>query len=171
MKIKLLALSLLSSLFTACGTDQQLQPGSSVVIDPAVRDIEIVELLDANGLCIFSEDNFLDSPVAIRVLDSTGGPVGNADLTVYTDWSGNTFPNGFEALKLYEDRNGNGVVDDPAELVSGASDAIFRTETDEFNGDKLLLLRINLSCGYRGQVYAISDGITGGMDIQIRAGN
>lgn len=171
MKIMKPLYLLLSLLLVGCGTDQQLMPGSSVAITPSSKELNITEILDENGQCIWYEDNELDIPLVIQVLDAGGAPVGNADLTVYVDWSGNTFPNGLEALKLYEDLNGNGVVDHPSELVSGAGDAIYRTQTEEYTGEKLLLLRINLSCEYKGDVYAISDGYTGFMNVNVTSQN
>ena len=151
MKIKLLTLSLLSSLFSACGTDQQLQPGSSVVIDPATRDIEIVELLDVNGLCIFSEDTFVDSPVAIRVLVSTGGRVGNAVLSVYTAWSGSSFRYGFDGLEgeVPATEATTGIELPPgwfeASLADGAELVLTLRWTDEGNRDARFLGAVFLS--------------------------
>ena len=52
-------------------------------------------------------------------------------------------------LKLYDDKNGNGVVDDPEELVSDFGQLQFTTKTKEFSGEKLMFVRMDLACAYK----------------------
>jgi len=63
---------------------------------------------------------------------------------------------GVPALALYEDYNNNGVVDAESELVSGAEDEIAVVETDRYDGSHQMLIRVNLSCSFRGGIYAVS---------------
>ena len=159
-----------SGLLGGCGDDEQLPPGTAVQITTGDRKFTVTELRDDADVCIWFDENHLDIPVSIQVVNGQGSPIGEAELTLYVDWSGNTYP-GREALKLYEDRNGNGVVDDPAELVSGSDDEIFVTRTRRYSGDKLMLLRVNLSCKWRGVVYAIAGGYSASMEIEVQADN
>jgi len=167
---QLLSFVLVTILLTGCNSAQQLPTNSRVVVEPGNREIVITELRDDNDNCIWFEGNYLDTPVSIRVVNGDDSPIGESDLAIYVDWSGNTFP-GVQALKLYDDTNGNGVVDDPEELVSGNGDAIFTTKTSKYNGDKTVLLRMNLSCEFEGNLYALSGGKVGSMAVNIQADN
>jgi len=153
-------------LVAGCNINKQLPPGSKVIVEPNSRTIHITELRDDNNTCIWDDNNYLDIPVTLWVLNSEDKPIGDTEVAIYVDWSGNTF-SGVEALKLYDDRNGNGIVEDPEELVSGAGEGIFTTKTSRYNGDKRVLLRINLSCKFQGRLIAVSGGQVGGLDIDI----
>ena len=152
---------------TGCSDDTPLPPGSSVTVQPDKKEWLIEENLDERGNCIWREDYYNDQPVLITVTDSQGSPIGEADLTVSLDLAGNTFSS-HSRMKLYEDKDGNGVPDDPAELVSDEDDPMYRGKTEKYSGEKHLVLRMNLSCNYRGQIYAISDGFMGGGEFAVK---
>ena len=101
------------------------------------------------------------------VLNESGNYIPDAPLTVSVDLSGNTF-SGVPALALYDDKNGNGVADDPSELVTDSTDELYDTNTDSVTGHKYLILRVNLSCAYRGVLYAFSDGYMGSTAITVK---
>ena len=91
-------------------------------------------------------------------------------MSVYLDFAANNF-SGFPVMALFDDRcgNGNGVVDD-FELVSDVDDEIAVVKTDFFGGDRPLLLRINVSCPFRGEVFAFIDGVSGRATIDVTVG-
>jgi len=159
-------LIILLSLVCACSTDPQLTPDSTIRITPTSQNYEVEELLDDEGNCILIPDFFQDLPISMTVINGSNQAVGNVNITVFTDFSGNTF-SGFESLQLFSDSNGNGVVDSPDELVSGSGDDAFSIRTDRFSGTANLLLRVNLSCEFRGNVYAFSGAAAGISEIGV----
>ena len=156
-------------LFSACSSDQ-LPVGSSLRITPEDRNIRIVELRDEDDVCIFFSNNYVDVPVVITLVNAQQSPIGGAEISVYLDFAENTFT-GVPALKLYRDGNGNGVIDDESEYVSGINDPIAKVRTRDLSGDSNLLLRINLSCEFRGEVFAYVDGTTASATINVEAIN
>ena len=156
-------------LVSACGDSNQLPIGAELRIAPDSRTITVADRTDANGNCIINPDLFVDMPILISTLDGNGSPLGDVDVSVYVDFSGNTF-SGPPVLSLFDDRRGNdnGVIDD-FELVSGSGDDIAVVKTDVFGGDRPLLLRVNVSCPFKGDVFAFSDGVSGTSVIEIVA--
>ncbi len=156
-----------SILLLACSSDQ-LPIGSSLGITPDGRSIRVIEFRDENGVCIFFENNYVDIPVVITLVDSQQSPIGNADVSVYLDFAENTFT-GVPVLGLFRDLNSNGVIDDDSEFVSGIDDPIAVVRTDEISGESVLLLRINLSCAFRGEMFAFVDGVTASSVISVES--
>ncbi len=157
----------ITSIVASCSSDQ-LPIGASLQITPDTRSIQIVELRDENDVCIFFENNYVDLPIILTLADSQQSPIGGADVSVYVDFAENTFT-GIPALKLYIDNNGNGVIDDETEYVSGIDDPIARVRTRALSGDSALILRVNLSCSFRGEVFAFVDGVTASSSISVDA--
>jgi len=153
-------------LLSSCHQSEQLPGGAKVILSPTDRSIEIQEFTDENGFCLYDENFYQDTPLLITVTNDEGTPIGKTEVSVYVDYSGNTF-SGINALSLYADYNSNGVVDHPEELVSGAEDGIYRGETGTFDGELFLLLRMNLSCAFRGQVYAFAGSASGSMTVEV----
>ena len=141
------------TLLAACSTDQ-LPIGANLTISPESRTYDIQALEDEQGTCLFDEDQYIDVPIVLALTDAQGSPIGKADVKVYVDYTENTVGDLSPVLALYDDRQGNnnGVVDED-ELVSDIGDSIAEVKTDRFGGDRALLLRINVSCAYRGQVF------------------
>lgn len=169
----LLIASVLAITLGGCGgggangdVDDSLLPGGTEVrISPANQRFEINELRDANGACRFGE-LFQDIPVLITV-QADGVVISAVELTLSLNFSDNTFPGGPAVLHLYEDRNGNGVVDHPQELVSDSRDPLFTTKTAAFSGEKLLFVRMDLACPYRGSLYVVAGGYLGIMELEV----
>jgi len=157
-----------SLMLAACSTDPQLTPDSQILINPGSFEFEVEEFKNPDGTCIFSPDFFQDVPVSLAIVDGSNRAIGDAQVTVYLDFAANTF-SGRETLQLFFDSNGNGVVDTPDEFVSGIGDDVFRVRTDEFTASTLLLLRINLSCGFRGSLYAFSGPAAATIQIEVIA--
>ena len=160
-------LSISLSLF-ACSSEPQLTPDSRILINPGSFEFEIEEFKDSDNVCVFSPDFFQDVPVSLVVVDGSNRALGNSPVTVYLDFAANTF-SGRESLQLFFDTNGNGVVDTPDELMSGVGDDAFSVRTDEYTASTLLLLRINLSCGFRGSLYAFSGPAAAVIEIDVVA--
>ncbi len=163
------AIALVGTL-AACndGSDNPLPAGATVNVSPLNKSFDVVENADEAGNCFIDENSYIDQYITISVVNGQGSPIGQADLAVSADFGANTF-SGYPVMALYDDRNGNGVIDGPEELVTDANDPLFRTRTAEYTGERMLILRMNLSCAYRGSVNVMSDGFTGTGDFVVRA--
>lgn len=164
-------IAVLSSLLGACEQTDQLPIGAELTISPQTRSITVADRSDLNGNCFVDPQIYLDTPLVFSLFDGNGSPIGGADITVYVDYSGNTFPStSTPVLALYDDKrgNGNGIIDD-VELVSATEDDIAVVTTDDTGGNRTLLLRINASCPYRGEIFAFTGGVTAGSSIEILA--
>ncbi len=164
-KLTLLSIASIGVLLSAC-TTEQLPIGASLRITPDIRTLLIDAPDDPSEDCRFDPNRYLDVPLNITLTDAQDAPIGNAEIGVYVDFAGNTY-SGSETLQLFQDKNGNGVVDAATELVSDFNSDIFRTNTDRWHGNALLLLRINLSCTYRASVFAFAGAVTGSANIEV----
>lgn len=153
------------ALSSGCSNDQ-LPSDAKLSISPDSRTYKINEQLDEEGNCIFYEDYTIDIPLQVSLRDGSGNPIGDVELSVYADWTESTFGGRRFPLALYRDMNGNGMIDEDVELVSGADDDVAKFMTSEFGGSATLLLRINLSCSYRGQVFVFSEFASASTDIE-----
>lgn len=162
-----LALTLLP-LLGACQTEQ-LPIGAGLALTPSERTIAVRDRTDENGNCRREPGYYTDEPLVLLLTDAQGSPIGDAEVSVYVDWAENTY-SAAPAMALYDDRSGNsnGVVDDD-ELVSGRGDSIARVSTGRYGGDRALLLRVNLSCPFRGEIFAFVDGVTASASIEVVA--
>lgn len=156
-------------LLSACFNEQQLPPGAALSISPTERTLNVADRRDEDGVCIIDPESYIDWAIVLQLTDDNGSPIGERSVRVYVDFGENTF-SGFPVMALYDDRrgNGNGLVDD-FELVSGNDDDIAIVNTDKFGGDRELLLRINTSCPYRGDVFAFVQGVTASSTFEIIA--
>lgn len=166
---KTIAATALAGALTACndGSDNPLPGGATVNVSPQNKSFDIAENLDQAGNCIIDDTRYIDQYITISVNDVHGSPIGQADLTVSADYGANTF-SGYPVMALYDDTNGNGVIDGPEERVTDADDPLFRTKTAEYTGERVLILRMNLSCSFRGSVNAMSDGFFGSGDFEVK---
>ena len=154
------------SFVSGCTGESIVTPDGQLTISPASTSFDIVEFRDSSGNCVFSPDFYQDVPVNLVLTDELNRALGDALVTVYVDYTGNTF-SGPESLQLFSDNNGNRVIDTVDELVSGVGDEAFTTRTDDDNGTVSLLLRVNLSCSYRGSLYAFSGPVAGSISISV----
>lgn len=163
------ALFVASAAMPLFGCDSgQLPNDARLSITPEEKTIQIVEYRDAQGRCISQDGYFVDQPVMLRLTDGAGSPIGDAEVSLYVDFTENAF-SGNSPIALFEDRNGNGILDADAELVSAAGDAIARVRTDDDSGARMMLLRIDLSCTFRGELVAFSDGVSAGASLEVEA--
>lgn len=173
-KCNFLTLVILVVLLSACGStgsdDPQVPPDSNIEIVTADRtwDINVETDVDGNPVCNYDPDIYIDEPVVVLVTDSQDRALGNVDITFSLALSGNTF-SGLQVVSLYDDRNGNGVPDHPEELVSDINDPLFDTETDERDGAKFVIIRMNLSCTYRAILTVFGAGLAASATYEVQA--
>lgn len=160
-----LAVVVILALSSGC-SNEQLPSDATLSISPDSRTFTITEQLDENDKCIYFDNYTLDTPLQVSVRDGSGNPIGDVKLSVYADWTANTFGGRTFPLALYRDMNGNGMIDEDVELISGADDDVATFRTSEFGGSATLLLRMNLSCSYRGQVFVFSEFASASADIE-----
>ncbi|MDB4222400.1 hypothetical protein N9850_01410 [Granulosicoccus sp.] len=152
-------------LLASC-TENTVPANAVLDITPRSHSVQIIEWLDDNGGCVYAPENFMDIPLVLQFTTVNGSPIGESSILVYADFSENTYP-GYPVLGLYDDLNSNGVIDSDTELVSGFDDNIAEVRTGKYNGAKTLLLRVNLSCSFRGEIRAIAGGISGAAVIEV----
>ena len=152
-------------LIAGCDSDQ-LPADTALTLTPSNRSFEIVQQVNEQNQCLFNPAFYQDVPLLFSLASGQGTPIGEADIGVYVDFSANTY-SGLPVLQLYEDNNGNGVVDDESELVTGIDDPAFKMQTEKYSGEHLMLLRINLSCPFRGQVFAYSGSASATMLVEV----
>lgn len=153
-----------------CGNDSaQLPPEATIEISPDFKEWTVVanDQTDAEGntACVVIDDLYQDELISVRVLDGQGRAIEDAELVFSLNLAGNTF-SGQAVLSLYNDLNDNFVAD-PGELVSTANNDLLVTRTDEFTGNKYVIIRMNLSCPYRGELSVFSDGVSGSSSFEV----
>jgi len=141
-------------LLVSCTSDV-VPVDARLTISPERHSLFITEFVNESGRCVFSDQLFMDIPILLTLTTANSSPIGDAAINVYTDFSENTF-SGQAVLALFDDINGNGVVDAENELISGANDDIASVTTDTDTGSRRLLLRINLSCAFTAELRAFS---------------
>src|SRR5690606_16569464 len=159
---------LVACLFTLFGCESggdQVPPDAVVEITPNARTWNITEDLDDDGNCIVYPNYYQDELMTVRVLDGEGRPIGGVEIMVSMALSGNTF-SGFQWARLYEDKNGDFIPDDD-ELVSDQGDSLLFTTTDEYNGHKTLIVRVNLSCTHTSILHVVAEGAAGEATIDV----
>ena len=153
---KWISLMLSLGVLASCQSSDQLPTGASLLIQPTSRSYTITVPQEADVQCYTGPEMFYeDVPLLISLTSESGAPLGGVEVSVYSDYAGNTF-SGAQVLQLYEDKNDNGVIDDESELVSGTEDGVYVTRTSRSSGTAFLMLRMNLTCPYKGEVFAFA---------------
>jgi hypothetical protein len=166
---------LISFALSACNnSDDQLPPNTRVIVSPSSYTWTVTEFLGNDGQCIYFNDVYQDTVVQISVLDNQARPIGEVDLSLYLSPSNSTSPPAFDneyVFYLYDDFNGNGVVDHPQELVSATGDQIlYEAQTEKYHGTKTMIIRTNTSCGgYRATLSVFAGTAYGSMEINTEA--
>jgi hypothetical protein len=159
----------IASMFVmACDQTGQLPNGAEVRISPSGHSIDITQVTNTQGSCLFDPTLYIDTPLLLSVHDDQGSPIGEAEVSVNIEFAGNSFL-GPPVLSLYDDLNSNGVVDAETEYVSGREDDAYTGKTAKFSGEKLMLLRINLSCPYKGNIYVRSQFASNSINVEVNA--
>lgn len=155
--VKTLGMGVIVFLLSAC-TNDVVPVDATLELTPANHSIEVTERINAVGQCLSDANSYLDIPILMQLSTSNGSPIGDAMVSVYADFSDNTY-SGNGVLSIYDDVNGNGVIDADSELVSGELDDIAQVRTASYTGSRMLLLRVNLSCGFRGEIRAFAGAV------------
>lgn len=137
------------SLF-GCGSDQ-LPVGSSLKVFPN----DVSWTIAGNGnTCDVENGPFNDQLVTLSLEDAQTRAIGGFPVELSLDLSGNTF-SGAEVLSLIHDANDDGIYS-ADEKVSVDGGPIFTVNTGSLNGEVNVVVRVNLSCSYRGTLYAFA---------------
>jgi hypothetical protein len=159
------SIGLLVSLVLGCDTGQ-LPVDSSLEVSPSERKLVVSSQRTEDGLCVFNPESYIDYPFVARISGPDGSPIGGSSLRIYLSFGENTF-SGIPVMALYEDRNGNGVVDADTELASSADDDLATLKTDDVTGQTAFLVRANISCPYQGELFIYGDGVSATATITI----
>jgi hypothetical protein len=163
--LRIMVSVLFSGALVSCA--ENTVPSNAVLdITPRRHSVQITEWVDDAGGCVYAPENFMDIPLVLQLTTADGSPIGESTMHVYADFSENTYP-GYAVLALFDDLNSNGVIDSETELVSGFDDTIAVVKSGKYNGAKTLLLRVNLSCSFRGEIRAIAGGTSGSAVIEV----
>ena len=158
---------ILASALIGCANDAV--PTSAVLsVTPDTYEYSITERQNDAGQCLYDTSRYVDIPILMQLNTVDGSPIGDVELNVYADFAANTY-SGIAVLGLYDDLNSNGVIDPDTEFVSAVNDDIVRVRTGKWTGSRSLLLRINLSCAFRGSVFIFTGGISARAAIQVVA--
>jgi len=130
-------LCVVAMLLGAC-EQEQLPHDAQMRISPESRTINIADRRDAEGRCFIDQNQYLDQPVVVSMVNGDGAPLGDVEIRVYVDFSGNTYPGTLAVVK-----------------------------TDYYGGDRPLLLRINVSCPFKGDLFAFSAGVSASSPIEL----
>jgi len=147
-------------------SSEQLPNDTKVRISPGAKNLEIGSVFEEGMFCFTEGGLYQDVPLLITVSDGQDTPLGEAEVGVYADYSGNT-SNGAEVLQLYQDVNGNGVIDGPDELVTSNTSGVYNAKTDKYNGSTSLMLRMFLTCPYKGEIYVFAGTSSTSMDVGV----
>lgn len=151
----------------SCSNDD-VPVNARLLITPEAHTTTIIEQHDVGERCLYDASNYVDLPIVLQLTTDNGSPIGDRPISVYVDFAANTF-SGIAVLSLFDDLNGNGVVDEDVELISAKNDSIARVKTDRWTGARSLLLRVNLSCSFKGEIFAFTGGVTGRAAVDVVA--
>ncbi|ASJ74650.1 hypothetical protein [Granulosicoccus antarcticus] len=154
-------------LLSSCSNDT-VPVDANLTLTPETHSTQITERRNAEGQCLFDSEYHLDIPILLQLSTSNGSPIGDAELSIYVDFAENTYT-GLSTLELYDDLNSNGVVDEESEYISGFDADIARVKTDQWTGSRMLLMRVNLSCSFQGEVFAFTGGVSARSSIEVVA--
>lgn len=147
----LLALAMVAmSTLSGCEETNQLPVGSTAEIFPS----EVQWNIQAATSCNFEDGPFNDQRVSVSLKDADGLPLIDAPITISLDLSDSTFSS-TAVLALYDDTDGDGLFGDN-ERVSTDEQSAYNTRTNSRSGSKQLMVRVNLSCPYKGSLYAFA---------------
>lgn len=147
---------ILTMLLGCGGSTEQVPVGSTVSITP--DEAEWVINADSDTPCQPIEQRYQDELVIISVQDSQSRPIGDTEIVVSLALAENTSV--YNVVELYEDKDGD-LIPDKDELVSEENDALLVTKTDEYTGEKYLIVRMNVSCLYRSVMRVTAQSAVG----------
>jgi len=159
-EFKFLSCLVISSTLVLTGCTSDVVPvDARLSISPEQHSLSITESVDESGRCVFTDRHYMDVPILLTLRTANNSPISDALISVYADFSGNAY-SGRSVLGLYDDLNGNGIVDEQTELISGPGADIAMVATSSDTGSKQLVLRVNLSCAFSAEVRAFTGAVS-----------
>ena len=143
-------IGIISSVLVSCGGSDQVPVGSTLVAFPNQVDWQIGE----SDSCDVINGPFNDTQVNLSLADAEGRAIVDTNVDISLDLSEGSF-NGPELLSLFFDQDGNGNFSEDERVLS-ADGPVFTTRTDGDNGVIRVLVRVNLSCPFRGSLFAFA---------------
>lgn len=150
---------------SGCGQSDQLPVGASLRAFPQQVSWQIAP----STSCNIDEGRFNDSLITVSLLDDESNGLLDVPVDLSLDLS-ETTGNGASVLTLFFDNNSDGIYTDD-EIVSVAGGPVFSAKTDSDNGVIQLLVRVNLSCPYRGQLFAFAGSAATSVQFEVSAEN
>ena len=155
-------------LLSSCSSSSQMPPDTQLRIYPTEKTIRVSPLITSAGSCVQELDYYQDVPIQLVLEAPDSQPVGDAIIQVYADYSGNTSAT-LEVMSLYQDVNQNGVIDAQDRKVSTSEDGVLQVRSDRWHGNATVLLRVDLSCPFRGYVTAYAGAAAVSMPVSVIA--
>lgn len=148
-----------------CGSDDEAIPTESTIdIQPASKPWTIPMRATP---CPYDPNLWVDERVLITVKNKDDVPLGDIRVAISADLTAAYTSGVQESLQLYKDANNNQIVDAPDILVSGNGSPAYVTHTDEYTGAVSVLLRVNLSCPFRGNVIVTAGPLYGSASFEV----
>ncbi|MFQ5995605.1 MAG: hypothetical protein ACE5K1_10990 [Acidiferrobacterales bacterium] len=139
---------LLSLALISCGQDgpvaSSLEGTGSIVANPATIEWNVGAGAGCSGTNPPAQFN--NHRIQITTFNPDGTPIGEADIEMTLELSDNT-TSPIPVMFLYDDLNGNGVLEAAEQVSSIASPNVYRTTTDESTGVKFMWLQVALDAG------------------------
>lgn len=146
----------------SCNDTDQLPVGAEIKAFPE----EVSWIVGPAETCVFSPDYYNDTIVSLSLVDENNSGIVDAAIDVSLDLSEATFT-GTETLRLYYDKNADGIYSED-EKVSVADGPLFSARTDSLNGVLRVMVRVNLSCPYKGTLYAYAGNTAAAVGFDIK---
>lgn len=138
---------------TGCNQTDQLPVGSALTAFPN----EVAWQIADNASCDIENGPFNDTHISLSLVDSENRGVTSTPMDLSLDLSGNSFT-GDELLSLYYDHNQDGIYSEE-ERSATSNGTTLRVNTDDAEGVVRAMVRVNLSCAYIGNLYALAGGL------------
>lgn len=149
-----IAAVLTGMLCSACNPGQ-LPANASLTVSPASRSVRVHVMRGEQGICLIDPNNYLDIPVQVTLTGPAGDPLAADDLMAFMDFSRETYGGAAVVGMLIDGATPT--------TVDGNQALLFDVDA----GSAVLILRVNLSCPFRGEFTVIQDTRVAGMSVEV----
>jgi len=163
--VKSSVVALMACCLFSCNDTDQVPVGAQIKAFPE----EVNWIVGPAETCIFSPDYYNDTIVTLSLVDENNSGIVDTAMDVSLDLSEAAFT-GTERLRLYYDKNVDGIYTED-EKVSVADGPLFSARTDSLNGVLRVMVRVNLSCPYKGTLYAYAGSTAAAVGFNIEENN
>jgi len=145
-------------------------PNNSVLsLFPSHRDIEAIsDVSSVDADCISTNYPYVDVPILVTLATSDGNPISQIPISLFADWTSSDSSDS-RIVKLLYDFNEDGIFDSDLEAVADGPESMFTWATSSLTGDINLVLRLNLSCQYSGELVAVGAGLFASSSFTVRS--